>query len=194
MKNLQNKNWNLSGNKNLLQTIIIPVFLLLICRNLNADSPSWITSSKADTIPATWHCFRKTFSIDVNPDKAMMKIAVDTKCWLWINDSCVIYEGGVKRGPNPSDMYYDELDIAPFLKRGENTMSILVWYWGGKGFSHNSSGRCGLWLNTVIGDKSLNSDSSWKAMPHPAYLPGRRPKPNFRLSEPNICFDAGKPH
>ena len=84
--------------------------------------------------------------------------------------------------------YYDELNIAPFLRRGQNTVAVLVWFWGGKGFSHKNSGRCGLYADCpAIG---LKSATDWKARMHPAYARSRLPKPNFRLSEPHIYYDA----
>ncbi len=149
----------------------------------------WIaTSGEAITPSNTWHCFRKDFTVISAAHKAIARIAVDTKYWLWINGILIVYEGGLKRGPNPNDTYYDEVDIGPYLKKGKNSLAFLVWYWGGKGFSHNSSNRCGLYFDCpTVG---IVSDTTWKATVHPAYKPSRAPAPNFRLSEPNIFFDA----
>ncbi len=174
------------------QIFLFQIILLLTLTGHAQPFPgNWIATGN-DTITKanTWHCFRKDFNTSSIDKKAIARIAVDTKYWLWINDRLVVYEGGLKRGPNPNDTYYDEIDIAPYLKRGKNSVAFLVWYWGGKGFSHNSSNRCGLYFDCL--KLGLKSDNSWKAIVHPSYGPSSAPVPNFRLSEPNIFFDAGK--
>jgi alpha-L-rhamnosidase len=35
----------------------------------------------------------------------------------------VVFEGGLKRGSNPKDTYYDEVDLTPYLKKGDNNTS-----------------------------------------------------------------------
>ncbi len=172
--------------------------LLLICVLLGLAAPaqaqqfagSWIsTSADSLTKPNTWHCFRKTVRIGKVPPNALLRLAADSKYWLYINGKMAVYEGSLKRGPNPRDTYYDEVDIAPFLKRGRNTVAVLVWFWGGRGFTHKNSGRCGLYADCAA--LGLASGSDWKARQNPAYQPSQLPKPNFRLSEPNIRHDAG---
>ncbi|CAA9282696.1 MAG: GH78 / CBM67 [uncultured Cytophagales bacterium] len=152
---------------------------------------SWITTTAGDsTRPNTWHLFRKSVTLRTVPAKAVARIAVDAKYWLYLNGKLVVYEGGLKRGPNPRDTYYDEVDLAPYLQRGDNTVAVLVWYWGGGGFTHHSSGKVGLLFDCRAVGLELLSDATWKATPHPAYEPSTAPKPNFRLSEPNIRYDA----
>ena len=119
-----------------------------------------------------------------------MNLAVDSKYWLWINDSLVVFEGGLKRGPNPDDTYYDKVDVTRFLKKGENYIGILVWYWGKDGFCHKNSGRSGLLVDMKIGNLHIVSDNSWKVKIHPAYGESLPPYPNYRLPESNIHFDA----
>src|SRR5690554_5498917 len=92
----------------------------------------------------TWLNFRRDIDIEVVPGNAIAKIATDSKYWLWVNGEMVVYEGLLKRGPNREDTYYDEVDLAPYLKQGKNTIAVLTWYFGKDGFSHNSSGEAGL--------------------------------------------------
>jgi len=66
----------------------------------------------------TWLAYRKTIQIKDLPLQAIANIAVDSKYWLWINGKQVVFEGGLKRGPNANDTYYDAVDIAPYLKKG----------------------------------------------------------------------------
>ncbi|MDR0541479.1 MAG: glycoside hydrolase, partial [Dysgonamonadaceae bacterium] len=99
----------------------INIFLLIACyftglQITNAQS-RWITSTDEKVNePNTWIAYRKDVSVEKVPAAVIARIAVDSKYWLWINGEMVIFEGGLKRGPNPRDTYYDELDIAPFLK------------------------------------------------------------------------------
>ncbi|AQG79928.1 family 78 glycoside hydrolase catalytic domain [Spirosoma montaniterrae] len=150
----------------------------------------WLSTSPGPTTPNSWHCFRHSTTLTALPKRALARIAVDSKYWLWVNGKQVVYEGGLKRGPNPRDTYYDEVDLAPYLQPGRNSVAVLVWFWGGKGFSHNNSGQAGLIFDCETDSGPLFPKFGWKAQPHPAYEPSQLPKPNFRLSEPNIRFNA----
>lgn len=142
----------------------------------------------------TWMCFRKTFSYHKTETPAIARIAVDSKYWLYVNGTLVIREGGLKRGPSPKGIYFDEIDLTEYLKDGANHLAILVWYFGKSGFSHLSSGRGGLMFAMQNGDCLLLSDNTWKTKKHPAFVeadPEDAPT-NFRLAESNLYFDAAK--
>ncbi|MFO7936166.1 MAG: alpha-L-rhamnosidase C-terminal domain-containing protein [Kiritimatiellia bacterium] len=141
----------------------------------------------------SWHCFRKNFNLEARPESAVAYIACDSKYWLWVNGRMVVFEGQLKRGPSPENSYYDEVDLTPYLVDRRNNVSILVWYWGKHGFSHNSSGKCGLIFELKAGERTVISDASWKTEPNPAYLHETAPPhPNLRLPESNVAFDARK--
>ncbi|MBD1433348.1 glycoside hydrolase [Sphingobacterium sp. DN00404] len=144
---------------------------------------------EGDTVNV-WAGFRKDFVIDHLPTKLIARIAVDSKYWLYINDKLVIFEGGLKRGPTPNDTYYDEFDIAPYLKKGGNTIGVKVWYFGKNGFSHKSSGMLGLFFDAQSEGYELLSDSSWMGKRLEEYGTSAGTVPNFRLSESNIQYDA----
>lgn len=42
----------------------------------------------------------------------------------------------MKRGPYPESTYYDKVDLAPYLIKGENRISLMLWHLGKSGFSH----------------------------------------------------------
>jgi alpha-L-rhamnosidase len=92
----------------------------------SAWSAQWIGPAEAG--PNTWTCYRKSFVLQRVPATAPTRIAVDSKYWLWVNGQLVVREGGLKRGPTPTDTYYDALDLAPALVKGSNTVAVLVWY------------------------------------------------------------------
>ena len=137
----------------------------------------------------TWMCFVKDFSCEAVLDTALVKIAADTKYWLFINGKTVLLEGGLKRGLTPASTYYDVLDIAGNIKKGTNRIALLVWFFGKDGFSHVSCGRGGIYLDS---DWGLETDESWKAKRNEAYitLSEGEERPNFRLPESDVCFDA----
>ncbi|MFB9051464.1 alpha-L-rhamnosidase C-terminal domain-containing protein [Formosa undariae] len=175
------------------------IFFLLVvlspCSKILAQETwkaSWITEPSPTTQDTSnvWYSLRKEFSLDALPTEALAKIAVDSKYWLWVNGEMVVFEGGLKRGPNPTDTYYDEKDIAKFLKKGKNTISVLAWYFGKDGFSHKSSGQFGFLFECITPSMRILSDETWKIKRNIAYETCPEPYPNFRLSESSIRYDA----
>jgi hypothetical protein len=124
------------------------------------------------------------------PKRALASIAADSKYWLWINGKLAVFEGGLKRGPNRTDTYYDEADLQPFLTAGDNTIAVLVWFWGKDGFSHKNSGKGGMLFQADIDGTPVVSDATWRARAHTGYVAQTDPGPNYRLAESNVQFDA----
>ena len=148
-----------------------------------ADEPKWIAPDGENVdLTNRWAAFRKDFEVDSMPI-AKAKIAVDSKYWLWINGKMVVFEGGLKRGPTPTGTYFDEVDIAPYLKKGKNTLSMLVWHFGKDGFSHKDSGKLGMIFYLDDENLKLFSDASWLSRIHPAYEMAGYPLPNYRLPD-----------
>jgi len=148
------------------------------------------SKSPNDQAANHWSCYRKVVQLDAAPQQASARIAADSKYWLWINGTLVVFEGQVKRGPTRDDTYFDQVDLTPHLREGDNTIAVLLWYFGKHGFSHNSSGKAGLVFDADLDGTPLLSDSDWKAITHPAYEKTAGEQPNFRLPESNIRFDA----
>lgn len=152
----------------------------------------WISTMENQSVTNTWLMYRKQIDLQKKPANALAKIAVDSKYWLWINGKLAVFEGGLKRGPNPTDTYYDEVDLVPYLKSGSNTIAVLLWYFGKDGFSHKSSGRAGLIFDCQSEELDILSDKSWKAAIARAYQTAGEPYPNFRLPESSLLYDARK--
>lgn len=155
-----------------------------------AQDAKWIApnSDSVDT-PNRWGAFRKDFYVETLPS-AKAKIAVDSKYWLWINGQLAVFEGGLKRGPTPNSTFFDEVDISPYLKRGKNTLAMLVWHFGKDGMSHKSSGKFGMIFDLDDRHLKLKSDASWLSRIHPAYEVASFPFPNHRLPESHVRFNA----
>ena len=191
---------NLNNTKNILLAIIIST--LDISANKvdkeafdinNLSNPTWKAQwiwQGPDGPKDTWMCLRKKISLDSKPDEAIAHISADSKYWLWINGELVVFEGQLKRD-RLDETYYDKIDFAPYLKAGENTIAVLVWFWGREGFSHHNSGNGGFLFDAKFGNIPVISDSSWKLKKHPGYehcTTGGQP--NMRLSVWNVKFNA----
>lgn len=152
----------------------------------------WIWQ-QADGPANTWMAFRKEINLNQQPKSAIAEIAVDSKYWLWINGEMVVFEGGLKRGPNRQDTYYDEVDLSKYLKKGKNSIAALVWFWGKGGSSHNNSGKGGFIFQANIDQKNVVSDSTWKIKEHPAYKKiiskDKSDMPDNRIAAWPVIFD-----
>lgn len=159
---------------------------------LKKASLIWLDNENQEN---TWLCFRKKINLTYDAGAtAVAQIAVDSKYWLYINGTLVIREGGLKRGPSPQGTYFEEIDLTGYLTEGENTIAVLVWYFGRNGFSHLSSGRGGFMFALQAADQILVSDESWDVLKHPAFVPADPDDfpTNFRQAESNLYFDAVK--
>ncbi|WP_276090505.1 alpha-L-rhamnosidase C-terminal domain-containing protein [Pedobacter sp. JY14-1] len=160
-------------------------------RDLSASAARWIAPATDASQPNTWMACRKTFNLGRRPASVMARIAADSKYWLWVNGKMLVFEGGLKRGPDPENTYTDQADLAPYLKTGSNVIAVLVCYFGKEGFSHKSSGRAGLFFEAAALPE-VNSNQSWKCQVLPAYQTAAAPLPNYRLPESSILYDARK--
>ena len=151
----------------------------------------WIWDKENLTANNVWMCFNKKVSLDKVPSELIADIAADSKYWLYINGETVVFEGGVKRGPDENSSYYDSIDIAPYLTKGENSICALVWYWDNEtSYSYNSSGQGGFLFEALGENVAVISDESWKVKRNPAYIDSSLYPPNYRLPEYSIYFDA----
>ena len=176
------------------KTLSVILALIAFLPGLRADGwkGQFITLEHTQSRPNTWGMWRKTAEIATVPASVKAKIATDSKYWLYINGRLVVFEGGLKRGPAPHATYYDEVEIAPYLKSGENIIAVLTWYFGLNGFSHVSSGMAGLFFEATGDGVEIVTDKSWKGGIYDAFGETDAPKPNYRISESNIRFDMRK--
>lgn len=176
-----------------IMIIVLLITTISTAQSFNWNDAQWIWQENAG--PAnSWVAFKKAFTINTVPEKAMARIAVDTKYWLWINGEMVLFEGGLARGAAPDTNYFDTIDLRPYLKNGKNSIAILVWYWGRTRKVHDDSGKGGLLFYANLDSQILKTDASWKMQVHPAYdtaSGGGGTNPN-RVNAYNIKFDARK--
>lgn len=171
----------------------IPEYSVISTEEKNNWTAQWIWDKENAEENNVWMCFNKKLIINKKPETLIADISADSKYWLYINGETVVYEGSVKRGPDENSGYYDSVDIAPFLKEGENSICALVWYWDDEtSYSYCSSGQGGFIFEASDDKISVISDKTWKVKKHSGYIDSALYPPNYRLPEYSIYFDARK--
>jgi hypothetical protein len=138
-------------------------------------SASWIWTS--DQGPNnTWVDFRKKVILTIKPVSAITRIAAENKYWLYVNDVLVVNDGGMDTRPNLNDTYYDEIDIAQYLKKGENIICALVWHKGGfEGYTQRALPDGGFLFESQLTGSNIStviSDNTWKVKVDSAFVRG----------------------
>lgn len=116
---------------------------------------NWIWNESAEKKNAYVN-FVRDFNVDGVSETAKLYICADTEYAVWINDSFV--SCGQWRD-YPEYLRYDTLEIAPFLKNGENRIFVKVYYQGEASMQY-TVGRAGLWFRLENGEKAVSSDEN----------------------------------
>lgn len=174
----------------------IVCFMVLInslgCNTAEKQTAQWITHPEFQHESNQWYQLRTNFKLKEIPEKAVAKIAADSKYWLYINGELAIFEGQLKRGPNANDTYFDEVDLSKWMKKGENTIAVQLWYFGREGFSHKDSKKAGFFFDCSADNRRIVSDSTWTINIDPAFYGTDDPQGNYRLPESNVRYVAAK--
>ncbi|HMI66073.1 MAG TPA: hypothetical protein VK517_08565, partial [Cyclobacteriaceae bacterium] len=86
----------------------------------------WIAPQEEGTRYGIYH-FRRKFSLANQPTRFVIHLSADNRYRLFVNGEYVT------EGPQISDLRhwrFESLDIAPYLKAGENVLAIQVTYYG----------------------------------------------------------------
>ncbi len=171
----------------------IPEYKIISTEEKSDWIAKWIWDKDNLTKKNVWMCFNKKVNLENIPDELIADISADSKYWLYINGETVVFEGNVKRGPDKNGGYYDSVDIAPYLKKGENSVCALVWYWDDKtSYSYSGSGQGGFIFEAVGEDITIISDKTWKVKRNSAYVDSPLYPPNYRIPEYSVYYDARK--
>ncbi len=171
----------------------IPEYSVISTAEKTDWKANWIWDKENLTEENTWMCFNKKVTLENAPQELIAHISADSKYWLYINGKTVVFEGSVKRGADENSGYYDSVDIAPYLKKGENSICALVWFWGdSKNYSYNSSGQGGFIFEAIDENITIISNKTWKVAKNTAYIDSALYKPNYRLPEHSVYYDARK--
>lgn len=155
---------------------------------------SWITCPNVPQRDYGVYHFRKNFSIDTLQEKFIVHVSADNRYRLFVNGTAVC------SGPARGDLYnwyFESIDIAPYLRKGSNTIAALVWNMGVHAPVAQISNQTAFVLQ---GDgekeKIINTDKTWKVLRDSSYLPcsldnGARVK-SYMVVGPGDQVDASK--
>lgn len=137
---------------------------------LNARwSASWITCPNAHVKEYGVYHFRKRFSLEKQPERFVVHITADNRYRLFVNG--VFVNNGPARG-DLQHWYFESLDIAQYLKSGDNVIAALVWNMGIHAPVAQISNQTAFLLQ---GDgepeQIINTDRGWKVIESKAYHP-----------------------
>ncbi|MDR1980866.1 MAG: glycoside hydrolase [Tannerellaceae bacterium] len=114
--------------------------------------------------------FRKTFEITDVPDKFIVHVSADNRYKLYVNGAFA------SLGPARGDMYnwnFETVDLSPWLKKGKNTLSAVVWNYAEKKpaaqISYNQTGF--ILQGNGAAEEVVNTGHSWRCMKNKAYSP-----------------------
>lgn len=147
------------------------IFLILILSfftlYLFAQPAPWVSYPSANQTAYGVYHFRKSFDLEKVPEKLVIHVSADNRYNLFVNGQRVCY------GPAKGDLQtykYDVIDIAPFLKPGENLLAALV-YNGGEDRPLALITVQTAFMLRAENDafRFLNSGSEWKTYKNPAY-------------------------
>lgn len=215
MRFLRLQNWNNKRNNRILAAGLCVSFLLgsLTGCKTSTYEPIAATESKVADVDApvqgevswdakwiwgdfnendSWLMARKTFTLEEVPsgEPVYADISCDSKYWLYINGQTVVRDGCLKRGQTPTSVYYDSVDVSSYLQTGENSIALLVWYWGTDvALSYRTSGHGGMLFQMDAGNNHIISDESWSVRRDDAF-DNTHNLSNERLPESDIYYLA----
>lgn len=130
----------------------------------------WIWTADAEKQNTTV-IFRRTFSFgqEKPPARALCRIACESHYYMFVNGTAVVWEGGLTRSPHTG--YYDEIDIAKYLVKGDNAIVFRCRYYGNSGRDAVSARRAGLIFECH--DLKIYSDGKFMAYESTAYKTAR---------------------
>ncbi|MBK5719440.1 alpha-L-rhamnosidase N-terminal domain-containing protein [Dysgonomonas sp. Marseille-P4677] len=160
---------------NLLLLIFLLVGSTSFAQEINSKllkhhwTASWITCPDvAQKDYGVFH-FRKQINLGQSPDKFIIHISADNRYRLFVNGKSVC------SGPARGDLvnwYFETIDIAPYLQKGNNIIASTVWNMGVLAPVAQISNQTGF---VIQGDgdaeQVINTDSSWKVLQNKAYTP-----------------------
>ena len=154
----------------------------------------WITHPSESALDYGVFHFRKSFELKMVPAEFIIHISADNRYRLFVNGKAVSF------GPARGDMahwYYESIDIAPFLKSGNNLLAAEVWNFGDlKPWAQFSLKTALIVQGNSALEELVNTDSSWKVIKNQAYSPasagGKETSGQFVVVGPCDQVDAAK--
>ncbi|HAH24740.1 MAG TPA: alpha-L-rhamnosidase [Prolixibacteraceae bacterium] len=129
----------------------------------------WITHPTESILDYGVFHFRKSFELTAVPKEFIIHVSADNRYRLLVNGKAVCF------GPARGDLahwYYESIDIAPFLKKGNNLLAAIVWNFGAdKAWAQFSLKTALIVQGNSPLEEIVNTDASWKVIKDKAYQP-----------------------
>ena len=129
----------------------------------------WITHPSESVLDYGVFHFRKNFELKSAPLAFIIHISADNRYRLFVNGKAVSF------GPSRGDLahwFYESIDIAPYLKSGNNLLAAEVWNFGElKPWAQFSLKTALIVQGNSPAEEIVNTDSSWKVIKNHAYSP-----------------------
>lgn len=113
--------------------------------------------------------FRKKIELPDVPDKFIVHVSADNRYRLYVNGSPVC------SGPARGDLYnwhFETIDIASYLKAGENIIASLVWNMGIYAPVAQISNQTAFMIQgNSEAEQIVNTDTTWKVIKNNSYTP-----------------------
>jgi alpha-L-rhamnosidase len=153
----------------------------------------WIAPPNVSLADYGVFLFRKNFTLSAKPEKFVVHVSADNRYRLFVNGQSVCY------GPQRGDLlhwHYDSIDLAPYLRAGDNLMAIQVWnYAADRPFAITSLRSELIVQGNDSATQSANTDAGWRVRVDPAFSPipvsGERLR-TFIVVGPGDRLDAAK--
>ncbi|KJF43515.1 alpha-L-rhamnosidase-related protein [Draconibacterium sediminis] len=163
--------------KNSILTFVSLLFVLsLNAQKRNEINPDllteewtakWITHPEIAGEEAGVFLFKKVLTFEVAPQEYIINLSADNRYILYINGKVVA------RGPARSDLnrwLFETINIASYLKQGENHIAAKVWNMGQLKPAAQMSYETGLIVQgNTEKEKAINTDKSWRVTVDKAY-------------------------
>ncbi len=129
----------------------------------------WILHPTASSTAYGVFHFRRTFTLPGKPPEFIVHVSADNRYQLFVNGK------RVGSGPARGDMLhwrYETLDLAPYLKPGNNTLAALVFNFGEqKPVAQISRHTAFILQGNGTPEAAVSTNSQWRVVQNEAYQP-----------------------
>lgn len=146
----------------------------------------WISVPDTDPHGYGVYYFRKDLQMDEVPSKYVVLVTGDNRYKLYVNEELVSL--GPARG-DATHWNYERVDIAPYLREGDNAIAALVYHEGEFKTESNVSVSAGFLLQGIDEARMFFTDNTWKCIADSAYSPIRQRVPGYYVSGPGERVD-----
>ena len=156
-----------------MRRLVLLTLLLLSLQSHGQPWPpwkgKWIAAEREESDAYGIFIFRKSFELDRKPETFPVQISADNRYKLYVNGVLA------SLGPARGDLYYwnyESVDLAPFLRQGNNILAALVWNEGQWRPEAQMTFQTGFILNGAAEVSSgVSTDETWKWYRQMSYQP-----------------------